>query len=133
MMLYKIGRSPRVVRCDPKLGLEVRRLRPKVLATCHDGARLQNVFGIWSLSSHSQTAVGWSPQVPSSAGGACSVLYGVYAETWPFLSSCLMQALSGWYPSVTSRHWILCFVFTEGCTGAGYLLNSEHEPVIFGQ
>jgi hypothetical protein len=41
--LYKIGRSPQVVRCAPKLGLEGRWLHPKVLSTCHDGASLQNV------------------------------------------------------------------------------------------
>jgi hypothetical protein len=51
--LYKIGRSPQVVHCAPKLGLEGRRLWPKVLSTCHDGARLQNVL---------QMAVGWSWQ-----------------------------------------------------------------------
>jgi hypothetical protein len=63
ILLYEIGRSPQVVRCAPKLGLEGCRLRPKVLLTCHDGTGLQNVLRrlVFLLKSNSRA---WCPASP---------------------------------------------------------------------
>jgi hypothetical protein len=86
--------------CAPKLGLEGRRLLPKVLSTCHDVAGLQNVLKRFDRSAHISCWVeAQFSQVLVESAVSCTE--SVYSDL-PFLSSWCMLSLFGWYQSVLS-------------------------------